>query len=227
MGLTKLRTWVLGTVLLALVLVAGLWFLLLSPALDASANVRAEAEATSSANDVRSVGLAALKTQSEQLPQMRADLQALQAAVPSSAQIPELLRQLQDTAAAHQVTLQSVQVQTPTAATTAPSPAATPSPSASPTTATAAASGLVLIPVVIQTSGDRANLDAFLSDLQTVMARLVVVTGVTETRSDASGGPPFTDQISGTLLVLPDPNTPATAQPTATATPSPTATAVG
>lgn len=223
MGLTKLRTWVIGAVLLALVLVAGLWFLLLSPALDAAASVRAEAEATSSANEVRSIGLTALKTQSEQLPQMRADLQALQAAVPSSAQIPELLRQLQDTAAAHQVTLQSVQVQTPTTATAAPSPAATPSPSASATPtaapAPAPASGLVLIPVVIQTAGERGNLDAFLSDLQTAMARLVVVTGVNETRSDAASEPPFTDQITGALLVLPDPN--------ASATPSPTATAAG
>lgn len=220
MGLTKLRTWVLGAVLLAVVLIAGLWLLLLSPTLEAAASVRAEAESTAAANEVRATGLAALIAQSQNLPQMRADLQSLQAAVPASAQIPDFFRQLQETATAHQVALESVQIQTPAEATVAGTTTAEPSAGATASTTTTA-TGLVVIPVTITAAGDRANLDAFLSDVQSTMARLVVVTGVNEARSDTEGDAAYTDQISGNLLVLPDASAAVTPEPTPTATATP------
>jgi Tfp pilus assembly protein PilO len=235
MALNSMRTWVLGTVLVALLIAAGLWFLLLSPTLDQAASVRDQAATITSANEVRTVGLDKLKKDAANLPTMRADLATLEAAIPGSAQVPDFLRQLQAVAAAHSVSIGAVQVETPTvvkasspAASSTPTPSPSASASTSASTSSGGTSGLVAIPISITASGDRASLDAFLSDVQTQLARLVLVSQVTETRSQDQTGPPYTDQLGGNLYVLPQAAAPVASTDTATGTatdaPTPTPT---
>jgi Tfp pilus assembly protein PilO len=212
MRLSAVRLWTLGAVGGVVVVLAAVWLLLVSPTLAAASTIRTEADSVQTSNDDRQATLVALKKDFENLSSLRADLADLRSAVPEGADVPAFLRQLQEAAAAHQVTLKGVSVQTPEnvdpvtgqAVVPGTAPAPTDQTDATDQAAAAPQTGLVQIPVSIEASGERANLDAFLSDVQQGMDRLVLVDSVSEARVDQEGEPPYTDTLTGRLLVLPN-----------------------
>jgi hypothetical protein len=120
---TRTRVWVAGTVLLAVLVSAAGWFLLISPKRAEAAELEQQTEATELSNQQLEARIAQLKEQFAELPQYQAELAAIQQAMPGDPALPTLVRTLDDMADRHEVTLMSlapgqpaaVQQPTPTA----------------------------------------------------------------------------------------------------------------
>lgn len=105
---SKSSTWVAGTVVLALVLLAAAWFLLVGPVLTTAGETRTQAESVRASNDQLRTKIVTLKQQYEQLPEFQQQLATLQQQVPTTGDIAGYLRQLDAEAAARGVTLTTI-----------------------------------------------------------------------------------------------------------------------
>jgi hypothetical protein len=215
----KKGTWIGGTLFVAAVIGAGTWFGAVHPTLAAAASLRAETDQVNQSNAVLQTKVKKLAADYKNLPQYKQQLEALRVQVPTTAQLSDYVRQVQQIAAARTVVVTNISpgtaatftVPAPAAAPAAPaataSPTATPSPDASSTTATgvagtssaAAASqvpaGMADITVAITVLGSYDNTLAFLNDLQTATPRLFLVTSLQATaqkEAAAGGGKPAT-----------------------------------
>lgn len=230
MGNAKKSTWIGGTLVLALLLVAASWFLAISPVLASTSEVRDQTAQTEAQNIQLGKQVTQLKADFEKLPEYKAELAALQVKIPTDAMLTDYLRQLDTIAVAHAVTLTSIAPNVPQAVVpaTPETPAPEPSPSTTesttaetdttaaapkPPAAPAVPAGFTAIQFSITVLGTYDNTQAFLADLQNATPRLFLVSGITGTGqdvADASGGKPATavgDQelvITGFTYVLPD-----------------------
>src|SRR3954451_10515984 len=96
--MTTTHRWVAGAVAAALLLVAGSWLLLISPQRAQAAQLREQATAQQSANDMIKLRPHQLKAQSASLPQRRAQLAEIQQQLPGSPELSALVRQLSSVA---------------------------------------------------------------------------------------------------------------------------------
>lgn len=189
--------WYGGAALAAvLVLLAG-YFLLVSPTQNNAAEVSAQAQAQEDANDVTQARINTLKAQYKDLPTYQKDLAALQTHLPTTPQMPALLRSLSKAASRAGVTLVSVTPANPTVL-------ATGNQAAGPiTTTTATAPGQVSdYPLAISVQGNFANVKLFMTQLES-MPRSVLVTGLNVTRAgEAQGGVDAKDTADGALIAM-------------------------
>lgn len=210
MSQVKSSTWIVGAVLLSLVVIALSWFVLASPTLDEADIARTDAEAAEHRNDQLRVQNAALKKEFERLPELEAELAALQVHVPATPLITEYNLTLGLLAQERAVTI--LNVETGPAVEVMPV-AAVDGVSAAEVVATAddGVAGLYAIPLTIGALGTYDNTTLFLDDLQQANPRLLSVTGLTiegQDEAEASGGRPATAQgdaeqtITGYLYVL-------------------------
>lgn len=213
-------TWIIGTVLVALLLSAGAWFLLISPTLSTAAETAAQADQVEAANDQTVIRIARLKEQFAEIDTYKAQLAAMQAQIPQDAALSAYLRQLDEVATAHQVTLISIAPSSP--ATFAPAAAAvatdevmsgagttseasddsastsetaTSTAVTSAAAASAAPAGMADVAVTLTAVGSYDNVLAFLDSIQQTDRRLFLATTVTGTALDdeqATGGRPET-----------------------------------
>jgi len=95
--MTATRKWIAGTVVIALVVLAGSWFLLVSPKRGEAADLQSEADSQLNVNQALTTELALLKQQKKDLPEQQAQLAELQTQVPQTPSMPSLIRLL-DTA---------------------------------------------------------------------------------------------------------------------------------
>ncbi len=197
MRLDSTMKWYGGAALGAvLVLLAG-YLLLVSPTRSNADEITAQAQAQTDANGVTQQRIDALKAQYKDLPVLQKDLAALQTHLPTTPQMPALLRALSAAAAKSGVTLQSVTPSNPTVLSTGAS-AAGPI-----TTATASAPGQVAdYPLAISIQGNFANVKLFMASLE-ALPRSVLVTGLNVTRAgDAQGGVDAQDTKDGALIAM-------------------------
>ncbi len=222
---TKTARWTALAVLTCLAVVAATWFVLVSPRRAQADEIRQQSEAQAASNDALELQVAQLKAQFAKLPEKKAELAAIQAQMPVSAAMPELLRSLDEMAAATGVVLKEV---TPAAAAELPSeqpaPATgsdgAPSGEASTETGSAAdpatasdpqaavvAGGLrvVEIPITVTVSGDYFETVAFLKTVQTEITRVFLVTSLkVTTPQTADTGGTVSLTIGGKVFALPD-----------------------
>jgi Tfp pilus assembly protein PilO len=257
MGRSKASSWIAGAVVVALLMAAAAWFLLLSPQLTTASETRAAAESTRSSNETLALRVERLKAQFAELDQYKADLAALRLQIPTTAELSELMRQLDGAAAAHSVTVTAVSPGTPAAVTvTAPqAPAADPAAEATESTeatdaadsaesadAAAAAvaslvpAGMTQIPLSLTVVGSYDNVDAFIDTVQTGTSRLLLianVSGVAQEDAVPGGGRPATSvgdveaTLTGAAFVLPDASVTAAPDPAETAPVAPPAAVPG
>lgn len=230
MGGAKKSTWVGGTIFVGLVIIVAAWFFAIQPTMAAAAEVRDQAESTRAQNELLELKVAQLKADSAKLPEYKAELAAVQQQVPTKAMLAEYLRQLDQIAVAHSVTLTTVAPSVPQPvvlampAVTAPVPEPTEEEEksessdevpveAAPPVGVNGPTGFTAIPISITALGSYDNTLAFLNDVQNGTQRLFLVTGFVGTsqkQQDASSGKPATnpgDQeliITGYLYTLPD-----------------------
>ncbi|NMR20166.1 hypothetical protein [Cellulomonas fimi] len=217
----KKSTWVLGTAFLGAVLVAGGWFLGISPVLASTQETRAETDSVETRNDMLRVQLATLKKQYENLDEYKAELATLAVQIPSKADLAEYTREFTALAEATGTALVEVTPGTPLdvvptvpqapAAPTADegSDAATDEGAAEETSTTDEPApapagvpavfepipGFVAVPIDLTALGPVANVMAFLEGLQSGSQRLFLVTtleGGGTDEEEASGGRPAT-----------------------------------
>lgn len=109
MNLTRL--WGIISVLLVLVILAGGWFVGVSPQLNRAATANEQIVQVQSTNELQRLTLAQLQALEEQRPELEAQLADGRRAIPALAQFPPLLQELSDLASASGVTLANFSAQ--------------------------------------------------------------------------------------------------------------------
>lgn len=221
MGGSKMRSWTLGTAVLALLILVGAWFLVVSPQLTAAAETRASVDDELARQDVLRARLATLKEQAAHLEDYKAELDELEEQIPTTAELAAYVRAVQTVAEAQGVTIIGVTPGVPTAVVppviVEPEPTTditeAPAEEATPTEQPAAPAGptLVAVPVSFTLVGTYAGTTGFLDALQNDVPRLLLVTSftaVTQNVAEPSGGRPATVpgdvelSIDGMIYVL-------------------------
>ncbi|HWG95095.1 MAG TPA: hypothetical protein VNU66_12820 [Mycobacteriales bacterium] len=174
----KLKQWVALTVVACLAVVAGGWFLLVSPKRDEAADLRAQAESKRSANATLANQLEVLKAQARDLPAKQAELALVAAKIPDNPGLPGLIRQLMEAADGAGVDLVSITpsepvLRAPAAPAAAAAPAeggaaqvdgtAAPAAPAAPAPGTGVAGTLAEIGLALNVVGSYYEVQAFLS----------------------------------------------------------------
>jgi len=113
MGRSKTSTWVLGTVVVALLMLVAAWFLLVSPVLTTAGQTRDAAADVEAENVAARDRITTLKAQFAELDQHKADLAELQKQVPTTGDLAAYLRQVDEQAVAHQVAVTGLTPSTP------------------------------------------------------------------------------------------------------------------
>jgi hypothetical protein len=141
--------------------------------------------------------IAALRAESKDLPKYQSDLAAAELALPTTSGLPDFLRTLQSIGNATLTTLSSLAVGPPTDVTSVAAGSSTNR------TAQSASSGglrVYALPITAQVTGSTSALDQFLTELQTVQPRAVLISQLTE--ASATGGTGASGTASGTALQL-------------------------
>lgn len=232
--MSRLTTWVALTLAAVLAVLAGGWFLLVSPERAEAAELRAQAEQQHSTNDALATRIDVLKAQAVGLPAQQAALAAVAAKIPADPAIPTLLRSLSAAAASSDVEFVSlvpgaVLSASPAAAAPAPAEDGTPAPvtPAAPTVA----GGLSTIPVTINVVGSFYSLERYLGALEDLpralrVTKLAVTPGENPVAPGSAGstaakdGSSLTAAITGEVFVSTAVAAPGPAAPSAGTNPS-------
>jgi Tfp pilus assembly protein PilO len=206
---TRSSRWALMTSALCLVLLVGTWLLLIAPRRSQAAELQGQQVTTQQHNDELTARIADLRSQYGQLPAKRAELAAVLQQIPSVADVPQLVREINTMAEASGVTVDAI-TRSPAATVTASAA------KADPTTA-----GLVQIPLTMTLHGDYFQAMAFLQKLQTQLPRALLISGV-QVAQNTSGSTKDQIQLSltGAVYVWPNAPTPSATGASSTATAS-------
>lgn len=226
MQASKARAWIAGTVFVAVVMLVAAWFLLVSPVLASASETSDLATAQDDQNALEQVRITGLKADFDKLDAHKAELAVLRQGIPAQLDHSQFQRDIATIAVAHNVTVVSlttssslkVEVKLPTAEAPAASEtsetttdgAATETPAAEPAPLV---SDMYEVPISIELIGTYENVLNFVTELQTVNPRLVLITGLEGTAlkaAEASGGAPATTDgdlsvvLTGQMYVLLD-----------------------
>jgi type IV pilus assembly protein PilO len=178
----KLKQWVALAAVAALVILAGGWFLLVSPKRSDAAALRTQTSDKQRANQLLAGQVATLKSQAKDLPAQQAKLAAVAAKIPDNGAMPTLIRSLNKAAADTGVELVSLAPGQPTAV----APAAVTTPASGSTTARSAAPAsaatvgtLQSVGVTLNVVGSYFQVAEYLDRLEN-LTRSFRVTGFTE-----------------------------------------------
>lgn len=189
MTMNKSKIWIIAAIFFIFVLIGGGWVFGIAPQLANAARANA-ARANAVINNQRNqLLLAKLKSDYQNIDALKNQLLALRQAVPTKAEIPSFVTELNTLSAENKVTLKSLTVNdakpyTPTTQTASVGASKTSSPQ---TNAKITSANLVIIPVQISVTGDYGNVLSFVSDVQ-MGQRLVLVSSLTTTGASNSKG---------------------------------------
>lgn len=172
----RVKQWVAGAVLGALALFAAGWVLLISPTRAEAEALREQAVSQEVTNAQLHTQLQVLRAKAAELPRRKDQIAEVAEKIPSSPDLPDLLRALTASARASGVELVSVVpgVAAPVASAAAPvaaapvDPAAAPAGAAAPAAppAGAPAAGLSAIPITLEVVGDFYAVETFVASLE-------------------------------------------------------------
>jgi Tfp pilus assembly protein PilO len=191
--------WSIGAALLCIVLLAASWFLLISPRRADASTVRDQATQADNRATLLQTQIAQLKIQFAALPKQRAELKTIKRQLPPGADVSAFVRELQAQAAKAGVSLDSINLGTPSVLQAAGSGAPK----------VAAAGDVVNVPMTIVVTGEYFEGTLFVKNLQTKIDRSFLVTGF--------------GAVPAVVTPIETPSPTATATAAATPTVSPTA----
>lgn len=223
----KVKQWVALTVLGAIVLMAGGWFLLVDPKREEAADLQAQAATQVATNQTLAVELEVLKAKAADLPKKQADLAKVAAKIPTNPALPALVRALTAASTTAGVELVSVTpgapvaevpaatapVAAPETEAAAPDPAASaaPAPVGAAAVAPAPAGVLALIPITINVVGDFYEVEQFLANVEALpralrVNNLTVAPGTSPTAGESAStstedGRSLTTTITGSVFM--------------------------
>jgi|BarGraNGADG00212_1021973.scaffolds.fasta_scaffold53117_2 hypothetical protein len=190
------KLWLLGGGVVAVLVVLIGYVMLISPQNSNTSSAQSQVSSAKAVNLRLQARIAELKTQSKNLAQYQSELRTEQLALPSSSGLPDFLRTLQSIGNATQAQLSALTVGPPTDVTGVAGGSA----KSSTTSSSAATGGLRVysLPITAVVTGDIGQLDGFLTQLQSVQPRAVLISQLTE-GTGSSGTPGAT---GGTSLQL-------------------------
>jgi Tfp pilus assembly protein PilO len=205
------RLWLVTGGLVAFVMLLIGYFFFISPQRSNTADVNSRAATVQQQNTLLQARLDALRAENKNLPKIKAELAALQQALPATSGISDFLRTLQSLGSATLADVTSLTVGQPVAVTpvavTQPS-AAAPTSSAASTSAPATAPTVTAppayaLPISASVSGSAAALTKFLDRLQSVQPRAVLISSVALSSGATDGGGGFTLALTMQAFVAP------------------------
>jgi hypothetical protein len=212
-GRTQLeRLWMVGAGIVAFAIVAIGYFFFISPQRGDTSSVDGQVSTASSQNDILQARISHLAAQNRQLASYQRTLSQARLALPASTGIPDFLRTLQSIGSATGSDVSTLTVgdptnvgpATPTATNSAAdsNAAATAAPGANAAAPTGPGSGIYSMTISAQVTGSTKALGAFLTQLQNVQPRAVLISQITEsTGSTANGAATATASGGATLQI--------------------------
>jgi Tfp pilus assembly protein PilO len=214
----KLKQWVALTVVGCLAILAGGWFLLVSPKKSEAAELQTQASAQDATNAKLRTQLEVLKAQAKDLPKKQAELARVAAKIPADPALPGLIRALTGAADSAGVELVTVTPGPPAAFAAASGASATAqAPDATGADAAPAAGGLAgtlaAIPLTINVVGGYFEVAQFMANLEDLpravrVTNLALTPGLSPTAGDAAGdnadGSSISTTITGTVFMAAD-----------------------
>ncbi|HEX5017957.1 MAG TPA: type 4a pilus biogenesis protein PilO [Actinomycetes bacterium] len=165
--MTATRKWSFGAVAVAMLLLAGGWFLLISPQRAEVADLKAQTDAQLATNAADRTELEVLKQQNKELPEKQAELAQLRTKIPQSADLPMYIRELQDLSRRAGVALTTMVPSTPITLGTTPGTEGPLTPDA-----------LAALNVDVTVAGRFEGIQKFVNDLENA-DRYTLLSGVT------------------------------------------------
>jgi len=218
------RTWRIGGIAAAILLLVAAWFALISPTLQKASALEAETASQEQASDALRSRISLLKKQSAELPTQEAKLAAIKQRIPATVALPTLIRNLTTIASRARVTVATVTpgrpapiaVEAPAAPPPEPSAAESESgdeaadSAAAPAAAVPTGPQVQVVSLQVVACGSFAELRSYLRELES-MRRVVSVSGLTITHGSCAPGAPDTDltaNITASTFMLPDATSP-------------------
>jgi Tfp pilus assembly protein PilO len=184
--MNKNRLWIIGAVVTIVVIIGGGWIVGIQPQMTAITNADQKRVSVQLQNATNQALLIKLKKDYEGIAALKEQLSILRGAVPSSAQIPTFVTELNTLANSHQVTVKSIAVSD--AKPYAPSVSSSGTgPVVGTTNAKITGTNFVLIPVQLSVSGSYAKVLDFVHQVQTG-SRLFFVSTLTSSGSTDTKG---------------------------------------
>ncbi|MEZ0163694.1 type 4a pilus biogenesis protein PilO [Kineococcus sp. LSe6-4] len=190
---SKDTAWIAGAGVLALLVLAATYFLLIAPKRTEAADIADQTAAVAQSNAAIEQKTAQLKSQFTTLGDKEAEVAAIRATMPADAQVPALLRQLQSYADSAGLTLTNVAPGTPSAF--GAKDGAVPG---------TGGTTVVDVPLTVTTSGSFTQTELFLKNVQADMGRYFLVDNVSLQAGDAQTAGTVTGTITGDVFVLRD-----------------------
>jgi Tfp pilus assembly protein PilO len=195
------RMWVIAATIVGFFLLLIGYVMFVSPQNSKTSSAHSQVSAAEAVNHRLQARIADLRNQTKNLAQYQAQLQAAELALPTTSGLPDFLRTLQSIGNATLTTVSSLTVGAPADVTTIAGASRTGS--ANPASTTAGAGGLRIysLPINAQVTGTIGALDKFLTQLQTVQPRAVLISQLAESSAGSASGS-SSSGITGVSLQL-------------------------
>ena len=197
------RLWTFGSVLVIVALLAGTWFIGISPRLEEASTANETRETVAAQNQIQSVKVVSLKQQFEKIEELRGGLDELRSAIPADADLADLIGEVNSLATAAGVAVTSVAFADPIAY--APAEKPTEDPQLLGALESVSPENFFAVPVQLSVTGSYAQAMGFVTLLQSG-ERFFLVHDLALTSGIMSNEAPVELGISGQVFVLLDPS---------------------
>jgi len=193
------RLWLLGGAFVAFLMVLLGYLLFIGPQRTQTSDVNAQRSTTQQTNSALRVRIDNLRQESKNLATYQDQVTQAQLALPSTSGLPDFLRTLQSIGNATLTNVTSLTVGAPTdvTAVSGAAPAASTTPATGPPRPVG--TRVYTLPITATVSGTASQLDQFLTQLQTVQPRALLISQLTETSGSATGKSGATTSLQLTM----------------------------
>jgi Tfp pilus assembly protein PilO len=205
MAIAATQKWYAGAAAASLVVLAGGWFLLVSPQKASADEIVTQTSSVNSANATTEMQIAALKAEFTQLPQLQSQVALIRQHIPQTPSEPTLLRTITKAAQSSGVVLGSMTLAAPSViqgGTASGTPAGG--------NAFAAPGQMSQISMTLNITGNFADTRLFLNSLES-MQRVMLVTGINITRGVTPSGATTLTTVVSARVFMANPGTPSVA----------------
>jgi Tfp pilus assembly protein PilO len=194
------RLWLLGGAVLAILIVLIGYVMLISPQNSNTSSAQSQVSSAKTDNALLRVRINSLRQQNKNLAQFQAELTTAHLALPDTSGLPDFLRTLQSIGNATLATVSALAVGSPTDVTGVAGGATTSAKAGS--SSPASGQRIYALPISAQVTGTTDQLNQFLTQLQSVQPRAVLISGLTEGAGATSASGTQTASGSASTLQL-------------------------
>jgi Tfp pilus assembly protein PilO len=195
------RMWTLASIVVIVAVVAGTWFVGISPKLEEAEKANADRSTVEAQNQIHEAKLASLKQQAERIDELKGELDALHKAVPNTAELSVLINQISTLAANAGVTITQLTTSDPVRF--VPSEVEQEDSELVAALSSVNEENFLAIPIGINVTGTYGQAMAFVKNLQKA-ERLILVHGLSLSKGSAVQSAEVEYAITGQAFVFLD-----------------------